>query len=269
MNPTAISASIGLANNLWSRFKDYREEKELEAYAALEGAAARAESRSKDLFPEARRNAGAVTQAAHERLERTIAELKERGQEAGKQASERFEEARKDAKKAQKKTKKQAKKQSKAARKAANKAQKQSAKKLKKAKKVNFRKEDKGSKFWPFALILTLVSAVAGGAYYFFKIRKEEASEFPPRVEVFTTGADAAAEGSTLVYTSTTEDDHKVSDLAEEGVVERDEELLGSIDEQLAKHKEEAEAAADADTSRITDDRDDEGKHRLQTNEQE
>ena len=72
-----------------------------------------------------------------------------------------------------------------------------------------------------------------------------------------------------MVYTSTTEDDHKVSDLAEEGVVERDEELLGSIDEQLAKHKEEPEAAADADTSRITDDRDDEGKHRLQTNEQE
>lgn len=269
MNPTAISASIGLANNLWSRFKDYREEKELEAYAALEGAAARAESRSKDLFPEARRNAGAVTQAAHERLERTIAELKERGQEAGKQASERFEEARKDAKKAQRKTKKQAKKQSKAARKAANKAQKQSAKKLKKAKKVNFRKEDKGSKFWPFALILTLVSAVAGGAYYFFKIRKEAPSEVPPRVEDFGGGADAAAEGSTLVYTSTSEQDlKKDSDLAEEGVVERDEELLGSIDEQLAKHKEEA-AAAEADTSRITDDREDEGKHRLQTDEQE
>ncbi|HAT6551551.1 TPA: hypothetical protein JAK04_002238 [Corynebacterium striatum] len=244
MNPTAISASVGLATNLWKRFKDYRDEKALEAYTALEAAAAEVEERSKDAFPEARRSAGAVTQAAHDRLERSIAELKDRGQEVSKQASERFDEARKDAKK----------------------AQKRSAKKL---KNINFGKEKKRSKFWPFALILALISAIGGCLYYFFKIRKEEASEFPPRVEDFTTGANAAAEGSTLVYTSTTEDDHKVSDLAEEGVVERDEELLGSIDEQLAKHKEEPEAAADADTSRITDDRDDEGKHRLQTNEQE
>ncbi|ATZ06594.1 hypothetical protein [Corynebacterium striatum] len=270
MNPTAISASVGLATNLWKRFKDYRDEKALEAYTALEAAAAEVEERSKDAFPEARRSAGAVTQAAHDRLERSIAELKDRGQEVSKQASERFDEARKDAKKAQKKAqknvKKQSRKQAKAARKAADKARKRSAKKL---KNINFGKEKKSSKFWPFALILALISAIGGGLYYFFKIRKEEASEFPPRVEDFTTGANAAAEGSTLVYTSTTEDDHKVSDLAEEGVVERDEELLGSIDEQLAKHKEEAEAAADADTSRITDDRDDEGKHRLQTNEQE
>lgn len=244
MNPTAISASVSLATTLWNRFKDYRDEKALEAYTALEAAAAEVEERSKDAFPEARRSAGAVTQAAHERLERTIAELKDRGQEVSKQASERFDEVRKDAKKAQKRS-------------------------AKKFKNINFGKEKKSSKFWPFALILALISAIGGGLYYFFKIRKEEASEVPPRVEDFTTGADAAAEGSTLVYTSTTEDDHKVSDLAEEGVVERDEELLGSIDEQLAKHKEEAEAAADADTSRITDDRDDEGKHRLQTNEQE
>lgn len=266
MNPTAISASVSLATTLWNRFKDYRDEKALEAYTALEAAAAEVEERSKDAFPEARRSAGAVTQAAHERLERTIAELKDRGQEVSKQASERFDEVRKDAKKAQKNVKKQSRKQAKAARKAADKAQKRSAKKF---KNINFGKEKKSSKFWPFALILALISAIGGGLYYFFKIRKEEASEVPPRVEDFTTGADAAAEGSTLVYTSTTEDDHKVSDLAEEGVVERDEELLGSIDEQLAKHKEETEAAADADTSRITDDRDDEGKHRLQTNEQE
>ena len=54
----------------------------------------------------------------------------------------------------------------------------------------------------------------------------------------------------------------------EEGAV-RDEELLGSIDEQLAKHREEEEAAAEeADTSRITDDHQSEGKHRLQSDEQ-
>ncbi|MCP6134214.1 hypothetical protein NL393_34080, partial [Klebsiella pneumoniae] len=50
-----------------------------------------------------------------------------------------------------------------------------------------------------------------------------------------------------MVYTSTTEDDAKRgSDLAEEGVVERDEELLGSLDEQLAKHREEETAIQDA-----------------------
>ena len=257
MNPTTISASVGLATNLWKRFKDYRDEKALEAYTALEAAAAEVEERSKDAFPEARRSAGAVTQAAHDRLERSIAELKDRGQEVSKQASERFDEARKDAKKAQKNVKKQSRKQAKAARKAADKAQKRSAKKL---KNINFGKEKKSSKFWPFALILALISAIGGCLYYFFKIRKEEASEFPPRVEDFTTGANAAAEGSTLVYTSTSENDTQ-SDLVEEGAV-RDEELLGSIDEQLAKHREE-EAAQPADTTRVTDDHQNEGKHRL------
>jgi hypothetical protein len=72
-----------------------------------------------------------------------------------------------------------------------------------------------------------------------------------------------------LVYTSTSEAKHEAdSDLAEEGAV-RDEELLGSIDEQLAKHREEEEAAAEeADTTRITDDHQSEGKHRLQSDEQ-
>ena len=65
---------------------------------------------------------------------------------------------------------------------------------------------------------------------------------------------------STLVYTSTSENDTQ-SDLVEVGAV-RDEELLGSIDEQLAKHREE-EAAQPADTTRVTDDHQNEGKHRL------
>lgn len=82
-------------------------------------------------------------------------------------------------------------------------------------------------------------------------------------------GTQNAAPDSTLVYTSTSEAKHEAdSDLAEEGAV-RDEELLGSIDEQLAKHREEEEAAAEeADTTRITDDHQSEGKHRLQSDEQ-
>ena len=107
-----------------------------------------------------------------------------------------------------------------------------------------------------------------------------------------------------MVYTSTTEDDAKApaatattstasganavpthtSDLAEDGVVERDEELLGSIDQQLAQHREEENAIRDAieteievsnadsegaDTARLTDDHEAEGKHRLRTEDED
>ena len=121
-------------------------------------------------------------------------------------------------------------------------------------------------------------------------------------MEDFATPSTTAPQGSTLVYTSTTEDDAKApaatattsttaganavpthtSDLAEDGVVERDEELLGSLDEQLAQHREEENAIRDAieteievsnadsegaDTARLTDDHEAEGKHRLRTDE--
>src|SRR5699024_7770009 len=95
------------------------------------------------------------------------------------------------------------------------------------------------------------------------------------------------ATGSTLVYTSTTEDDVKegapvsgatkvAGDLAEEGAEQRDEQLLNSLEEQRAAHREQAdseteandtEGAEDADTSviaatRVTDHSVDEGTHR-------
>ncbi|MDO5032162.1 hypothetical protein [Corynebacterium sp.] len=239
MNPALLSTSASLASSLWTKFKDFRDEKAREAYDALEAAAARVEDRvddfESDVLPEARREAGAVTKAAHDRLERALKEIKNYGEEAKDEATKRSKAARKKARKESKKINKRV------------------EKKLAKATG-----KKKSRKFWPIAAIVALVATVGTAVYYFF-FRKEEPSEVPPRVEDF--GANSATEGSTLVYTSTTEDDLKESDLAEEGVVERDEELLNSIDEQLAQHRAE-------DTSRITDDREDEGKHRLHTEEE-
>ncbi|OFT61095.1 hypothetical protein [Corynebacterium sp. HMSC05E07] len=293
MNPTALSTTIKLASSLWERAKDYREEKSREAYSVLETAAARMEERDNDWFPEARREAGAVTKAAHSRLERALEELKERSEDTAEKVASAAEDAQNKVSsklsKVQKQADKKASKARKQAEKKASKAEKKAHKKAalvkKKARKAAG-KEKKGSKVWLISALVAAVAAIAGGVFYFFTQKKEE-SKVPPRVEDFATPSTSAPQGSTLVYTSTTEDDTKVpaqgSDLAEDGVVERDEELLGSLDEQLAKHREEETATRNAieteievsnadsegvDTSRITDDHESEGKHRLRTEDE-
>ena len=294
MNPTALSTTIKLASSLWERAKDYREEKSREAYSVLETAAARMEERDNDWFPEARREAGAVTKAAHSRLERALEELKERSEDTAEKLAFAAEDAQNKASsklsKVQKQADKKASKARKQAEKKASKAEKKAHKKAalvkKKARKAAG-KEKKGSKVWLISALVAAVAAIAGGVYYFLTQKKKEESKVPPRVEDFATPSTSAPQGSTLVYTSTTEDDTKVpaqgSDLAEDGVVERDEELLGSLDEQLAKHREEETATRNAieteievsnadsegvDTSRITDDHESEGKHRLRTEDE-
>mgnify|MGYP002649447116 CR=1 FL=1 len=119
------------------------------------------------------------------------------------------------------------------------------------------KKDKKSSKFWTVAGIVALLAAATGAIYYWLR-SNDKPSQTPPRVDDFQSASHTAPE-STLVYTSTSENDTQ-SDLVEEGAV-RDEELLGSIDEQLAKHREEE--AQPADTTRITDDHQNEGKHRL------
>ena len=233
MNPTTLNVAFKTASNLWSQFNNYREEKSREAYTALEEAAQKMDERDNGTFAEPRRQAGAVTRAAHSRLERALEEFNDYREDA----TERLNDAKEEATKKAKKARKQAKKDS-------QKAQK------------NLKK--KSSKGWIFAGIIALLSAAAGGAYYWLR-SNDKPSQTPPRVDDFQSDSHTAPE-STLVYTSTSENDTQ-SDLVEEGAV-RDEELLGSIDEQLAKHREE-EAAQPADTTRVTDDHQNEGKHRL------
>ena len=230
MNPTTLNVAFKTASNLWSQFNNYREEKSREAYTALE---------------ESRRQAGAVTRAAHSRLERALEEFNNYREDA----TERLNDAKEEATKKAKKARKQAKKDS-------QKAQKNLKKKS--AKVAKKQKKQKSSKGWIFAGIIAVLSAAAGAAYYWLR-SNDKPSQTPPRVDDFQSASHTAPE-STLVYTSTSENDTQ-SDLVEEGAV-RDEELLGSIDEQLAKHREE-EAAQPADTTRITDDHQNEGKHRL------
>ena len=244
MNPTTLNVAFKTASNLWSQFNNYREEKSREAYTALEEAAQKMDERDNGTFAEPRRQAGAVTRAAHSRLERALEEFNDYREDA----TERLNDAKEEATKKAKKARKQAKKDS---QKAQKNLKKNSAKVAKKQKK-------KSSKGWIFAGIIALLSAAAGGAYYWLR-SNDKPSQTPPRVDDFQADSHTAPE-STLVYTSTSENDTQ-SDLVEEGAV-RDEELLGSIDEQLAKHREE-EAAQPADTTRVTDDHQNEGKHRL------
>lgn len=244
MNPTTLNVAFKTASNLWSQFNNYREEKSREAYTALEEAAQKMDERDNGTFAEPRRQAGAVTRAAHSRLERALEEFNDYREDA----TERLNDAKEEATKKAKKARKQAKKDS---QKAQKNLKKKSAKVAKKQKK-------KSSKGWIFAGIIALLSAAAGGAYYWLR-SNDKPSQTPPRVDDFQADSHTAPE-STLVYTSTSENDTQ-SDLVEEGAV-RDEELLGSIDEQLAKHREE-EAAQPADTTRVTDDHQNEGKHRL------
>lgn len=248
MNPTTLNVAFKTASNLWSQFNNYREEKSREAYTALEEAAQKMDERDKGTFAEPRRQAGAVTRAAHSRLERALEEFNDYREDA----TERLNDAKEEATKKAKKARKQAKKDS---QKAQKNLKKKSAKVAKKQKK---NKNKKSSKGWIFAGIIALLSAAAGGAYYWLRSNNKP-SQTPPRVDDFQSDSHTAPE-STLVYTSTSENDTQ-SDLVEEGAV-RDEELLGSIDEQLAKHREE-EAAQPADTTRVTDDHQNEGKHRL------
>ena len=299
MNPIAAQQALKVASSLWGQFNKYRKEKAAQAYSALEEAASNVKENADNFsddaesnFSEARKQAGAVTKAAHDRIERALAEFSSRGEEA----SERLVSAASDfgdrAEKATRSTRKKAHKQANQATKAAQAKRKQLEKTTNKnTKKLGKKKKSKSKSFFSIAGILALIAAVLGGVYYLLR-RNDTPGEVPPRVEDFADKSEPDATGSTLVYTSTTEDDVKegapvtgatkvAGDLAEEGAEQRDEELLNSLEEQLAAHREQAESeteandtegaedaeTSDIDTTRVTDDSEDEGKHRLEGDE--
>ncbi|APT93943.1 hypothetical protein CSTAT_00705 [Corynebacterium stationis] len=300
MNPIAAQQALKVASSLWGQFNKYRKEKAAQAYSALEEAASNVKENADNFsddaesnFSEARKQAGAVTKAAHDRIERALAEFSSRGEEASERlvsaASDFGDRAEKATRSTRKKARNQATKAAQAKRKQLEKTANKNTKKLN--KKLGKEKKSKTKSFFSIAGILALIAAVLGGVYYLLR-RNDTPGEVPPRVEDFADKSEPDATGSTLVYTSTTEDDVKegapvsgatkvAGNLAEEGAEDRDEELLNSLEEQLAAHREQAESeteangtegaesaeASDIDTTRVTDDSEDEGKHRLEGDE--
>lgn len=239
MNLGSLNVAYRVGSSLWNQFAEFRDEKARQAYDALEEAADKVDNHTQDWFPESRKEAGRVTQAAHSRLERALEDIKSQANEAQDKAKDKTENATANLRKSATKTGK--------------KARKQAAKKQKKQNR---------STFWPIAAVVAAVAAISGGVYYWLR-RNDTPSEQPPRVEEF--GGNEQTAGSTLVYTSTTE--KPVSTQVEEGVVDRDEELLGSLDAQLANHQAETAERPEEDTARLTDNSDNEGKHRLREDE--
>ncbi|AWB80949.1 hypothetical protein C3B44_00115 [Corynebacterium yudongzhengii] len=208
----------------------------------------------------ARAAAGPVTQAAHVRLNNRKNRLARRRaavdafdfDKAKDQLLDGAEEAKKTVSKKLKPWKKKAKKQSRKIEKAAEKARKRAEKKAR-AKQRRQQRRKVGKNLGIVAAVLAALSAVAAAVYWFFFRQQGQApATRPPHVEEH-----AGKKEATLVHTSRSEDDLEAepaeaepreklaSELAAEPA-ERDEELLGSIDEQLAAHRQNEDAVAEA-----------------------
>lgn len=317
---SSASVNLRIARDLgssgWEKFKDYRDKKSQEAFEFLESAAKTADKSAEKHFPEARKEAGKLTKAAHARLDKSLEALQETGRDlidgdAGEtfeqvrdSASDNFSKATKKVQKQAKKLRKKADKQlsrknrkrlSRAEKKAnaaakkvkdkaakkldkknakkaaknlqkqasqatdnlpkslkktqkkAEKAAKQQAKKLQKAQKKVQKKTTSNSRgFGFYSLWAGVIAAIVGVIAYVLNKRKSGAPEEPPRASDYSSNTT-----STLVYSSTSDDDleapntdasaenakaeKKAGDLAEDPA-ERDEELLADIDEQLSKN---------------------------------
>ena len=209
MNPATLKMAFNAAVALRERVKDYREEKAREAYDLLSDAADNVDvddlkKRSSALLDDSRREAGNVTKAARKRLEKARDEFESRRGEV----------------------------------------EKKTGKQLKKARRnlpANRRKAEKRRKGLGIAGVLALLASLAAAAYYWFVQRpKQQPGTTPPRVQDFTGSPEETVETeSTLVYSTTTPTAGAAGPLAEDPA-ERDEELLGNLDEQLEKHRSAA-----------------------------
>ena len=215
MNPTTLKLALNAASSAWGRTKDFREQKSREAYDALSDAAGKVDfdairERSGELLDDSRREAGQVTQAARARLEKAREELEERRKNGVADTGK----ARKTVSRVRRK-------------KGRDVSSKLSSKAARKEAKAGKRRKALGN-----LGIIALLAAVVAGLYYWLS-RRPQPGDTPPRVQDFS-GEDSQEQKPTLVYSTTTPEGQKVpaaGDLAEEPA-ERDEELLGSLDEQ-------------------------------------
>ncbi|UQV54186.1 hypothetical protein [Corynebacterium pseudodiphtheriticum] len=264
----SANVNLRIARNLsstgWEKFKDYRDKKSQEAFDFLESAAKTVDKSAEKHFPEARKEAGKLTKAAHARLDKSLESLQGTGRELAdgnvsetvenvrEAASENFSKATKKAQKQAKKLRKKAnKKLGRKNRKRLSRVEKKANAAAQKVKDKAAKKLDKKTKsqsrgFGFYALWAAVLAAVVGVIAYVLNKRNSGVQEQPPKASDYSSNTT-----STLVYSSTSEDDleapnadaseenkkaeKKAGELAEDPA-ERDEELLADIDEQLAKN---------------------------------
>ncbi|QGU05993.1 hypothetical protein COCCU_00120 [Corynebacterium occultum] len=250
MNISTLQVALSAAQTAYDQFKKYRDEKALETYDRLSTAAESLggveglKERSGELLEESRREAGQVTKAARARLEKALADAQDRGQElssdARKSRAAGVKKATKVGKKAQKKADQRA---------AHIKA------------KAQGKKARRGNKFSIFALFALILTALGGAAFWYLRKGKETPGTQVPEVReyVLNNNQDQAAEQSTqeaqepestLVYSTETPE----GETPATGKLMSEEELLASLDDQLAKHRrdedvEDTEAAEEPDVA--------------------
>ncbi|MBX8995068.1 hypothetical protein HCH15_02565 [Corynebacterium testudinoris] len=197
MNPATLKMALSAASSVRDRIKDYREEKAREAYDLLSDAAA-----SIDVEELKKRSTSFVDESRREAGNVTQA-ARIRLEKALEDLDSRRDEAEKKTRKGIAKAKKNLPAQKKAA--------------------------AKRRKGWTIAGLVALTASVAAGAYYWFLQRQSQPGDTPPRVEDFSAPSAEETQESTLVYSTVTP--------TEETPAERDEELLGPLEEQLEKHR--------------------------------
>ncbi|QBZ29260.1 hypothetical protein E4653_04360 [Corynebacterium diphtheriae subsp. lausannense] len=194
MNPTTIRGAVVLTKAAYNKYADYRDRKASEAYDALLSAADTAE----DVRDSAVENVTSLAGQARKRLDAALAD-----------AQNTAESTKKDVAKTSKKLSK--------------KARKQASKQAQKAG-LTKKKRSAGAQVVRCSLYTVVLAALGAAAYFLWdRFSGARVSDEPPRVEDF--GADTVnTEESRLVYSTQT---------PEEGIPERDEELLNSLEEQL------------------------------------
>lgn len=285
MNTALVMQGISIVNQLRSALQSNKQDKKTTVYDELRKSSAsipdlrsyleeldkndaqRLPEKDARKRQEARTTAGPVTQAAHVRLENRKARLAQR--KAAEDAldfsklTDQLSESADDTVKAMrtrlKPWKKKVKKQSKKVEQAAAKARKRAEKKVQKRTQRQQRLKNANKTGRNVGILVAILAALAaiGAAVYYFIFggpgRKPETSPAatPPRVEEHSGEREA-----NLVYSTSTEDaateepaGEKLAGELAEDPAERDEELLGSLDEQLAAHRREEEAVAEASTS--------------------
>lgn len=224
MNISTLKIALSAAQNTYDQFKKYRDEKALETYERLSTAAESLggmegiRERGGELIEESRREAGQVTKAARARLEKALHDAQERGQEVSSGA-------RKVSRKTQKKADRQ--------------AGRLKARARGKAAPGNRR-------FTLIALILLLLTTIGGAAFWFLRKNKETPGTEVPEIREYALKEGSEQPESTLVYSTETPADEEPAT----GKLMSEEELLASLDDQLAKHRleEDDEPAEGEDT---------------------